>query len=83
LPTAEKQQLAEDLFLLELVRVNTAENIATQAIVSTESDDFYGFAASSGSSNSDCKVYGIQHLRDLSHDFHQLSSYPSVARVFL
>jgi len=44
----------------------------------------YGFTASSDSSlNNDSKVAGIQYQRDPSHDFSQLSSYPSVARVFL
>jgi len=71
------------LFLVELVRVNSAENTVNQPTASAESDDFYGFAASPGSSNCDCKVSGIQYLRDPSHDFHQLGSYPSVARVFL
>ena len=83
LPTAELQQVAEDLFLVELVRVNSAENTVNQPTASAESDDFYGFAASPGSSNCDCKVSGIQYLRDPSHDFQQLNSYPSVARVFL
>lgn len=39
------QQVAEDLFLVELVRVNSAENTGNKAIASIKSDDFYGFAA--------------------------------------
>lgn len=83
LPTIELQQVAEDLFLLELVRMNAAETTATQSTVPVETDDFYGFSGNSGSTDSDYKVAGIQYLRDPSHDFHQLTHYPSVARVFL
>ena len=84
-PSDDIKQQVEELFLEEVVRLNSctqANETVSQHNAGILSDDFYGFA--SETQHCDYHLSGVQYLRDPSHDFQQLThSYPTVARVFL
>jgi hypothetical protein len=85
-PNEEMKPFVQDLFLQEVVRVNSVsqlnESTSLDASSSAQSDDeFYGFT--SVVHQSDYHLSAAQYLQDSSHDFQQLKLYPAIARVFI